>query len=64
MSDWLLVDKDPPLATITINRPETRNAINYQMWGELSNLFLDLDDDKDHSKCHVLITQKKMKTSK
>ncbi|MEE2686935.1 MAG: enoyl-CoA hydratase-related protein, partial [Chloroflexota bacterium] len=47
MSDWILVDKAPPLATITINRPETRNAINYQMWGELSNLFLDLDDDKD-----------------
>lgn len=48
MSDWILVDKDPPLATITINRPETRNAINYQMWGELSNLFLDLDEDKDY----------------
>ena len=46
MSDWILVDKDPPLATITINRPETRNAINYQMWGELSNLFLELDADK------------------
>ena len=45
MSDWILVDNDPPVATVIINRPETRNAISYSMWGELSNIFIELDRD-------------------
>ena len=45
MSDWILVDKDLPVATVIINRPETRNAISYSMWGELSNIFNELDQD-------------------
>ena len=45
MSDWILVDNDPPVATVIINRPETRNAISYSMWGELSNIFIELDNE-------------------
>ena len=46
MSDHILVDRQPPIATITINRPQQRNAINYPMWGELSRHFTDLNADK------------------
>ncbi|MFB3119478.1 MAG: enoyl-CoA hydratase/isomerase family protein, partial [Stenotrophomonas maltophilia] len=45
MSDHILLERDPPLATITLNRPQQRNAISYQMWGELSHLLRELDDD-------------------
>ena len=45
MSDHILLERVPPLATITLNRPQQRNAISYQMWGELSQLLWDLDDD-------------------
>jgi enoyl-CoA hydratase/carnithine racemase len=45
MSDYILLERDPPLATITLNRPQQRNAISYQMWGELSQLLRELDDD-------------------
>ncbi len=45
MSDHILLERDPPLATITLNRPQQRNAISYQMWGELSQLLGELDED-------------------
>ena len=45
MSDYILLEWDPPLATIILNRPQQRNAISYQMWGELSQLCRELDDD-------------------
>ena len=45
MSDYILLERDPPLATITLNRPQQRNAISYQMWGELSQFLCELDDD-------------------
>ena len=45
MSDYILLERDPPLATITLNRPQQRNAISYQMWGELSQFLCKLDDD-------------------
>ena len=43
MSGHLLLERDPPVATVTINRPAQRNAISYQMWGELSELLARLD---------------------
>ncbi len=45
MSDHILLERELPLATITLNRPQRRNAISYQMWGELSQLLRELDDD-------------------
>ncbi len=47
MSDHILLERDPPLATITLNRPQQRNAISYQMWGELAQLLRKLDDDRN-----------------
>ena len=47
MSDYILVKRQLPLATITINRPRQRNAINFEMWGELAAIFTDLDADRE-----------------
>ena len=52
MSEHILLERDPPLATITLNRPRQRNAISYQMWGELSQLLHELDDDGN---CRVVV---------
>jgi enoyl-CoA hydratase/carnithine racemase len=46
MSDNILLDRRPPVATITINRPDQRNAISFPMWGELSRILTDLDADR------------------
>ena len=47
MPGHILLERDPPVATVTINRPEQRNAINYRMWGELSELLSRLDEQRD-----------------
>ncbi len=52
MSDHILLERDPPLATITLNRPQQRNAISYQMWGELSQLLRELDD---YGNCRTVV---------
>jgi enoyl-CoA hydratase/carnithine racemase len=44
-NDDILVTRDGPVATVTINRPAQRNAISYDMWGRFSQLFGDLDAD-------------------
>ena len=45
--DYLMVERQLPIVTITINRPRQRNAINYQMWGELADCLEELDRDRD-----------------
>ena len=47
MNDEILVQRDTPIATITINRPAQRNAISFVMWLELSRLLESLDSDPD-----------------
>lgn len=47
MNDHLLVQRQPPVATITINRPDQRNAISFAMWGELSRLLTELDSERE-----------------
>ena len=47
MSDYVLVQHEHPLATIIFNRPDQRNAISYDMWGELASPLADLDSDQD-----------------
>lgn len=44
MSD-LVTDIHPPIARITINRPERRNAISSAMWQELEAIAARLNDD-------------------
>ena len=45
MPDQLLLEKLPPLAVVTFNRPAQRNAISFGMWGELAQMLADLDAD-------------------
>ncbi len=47
VQDCILVERQPPVATITINRPGQRNAISYAMWGQLADRLLELDADRE-----------------
>lgn len=42
---YLLLDKDPPLATITLNRPEKRNALSHPLRLEIVDAISELDGD-------------------
>lgn len=44
--DHILVECQASIATVTINRPGQRNAINYAMWGELAERLAELDADR------------------
>jgi enoyl-CoA hydratase/carnithine racemase len=43
--DELLVRRDGPIATLTFNRPEKRNAITVEMWEALPRVLAPLDTD-------------------
>jgi isohexenylglutaconyl-CoA hydratase len=43
----ITLDLTPPFATITLNRPDVRNAMNQQMVEDLRAVFLDLRDNRD-----------------
>jgi enoyl-CoA hydratase len=45
--ECLLVERDGRLATVTLNRPEHRNAINHQLHTELARIWVDLADDDE-----------------
>jgi enoyl-CoA hydratase/carnithine racemase len=46
MGEEIIVARDGNIATITLNRPAKRNAINYNGWLELRRIAVDLDDDE------------------
>lgn len=50
----LIVENEGPLAVVTVNRPEVRNALDADTWQELSGLIDELD--KDDSIRIVIIT--------
>jgi len=41
----LLVERQGPIAIVTLNRPDKRNALSEALWGELKNTFESFDDD-------------------
>ncbi len=43
----VMLEKDDALATITLNRPEKRNAFNYEMMGEIDMAFDEAARDKE-----------------
>lgn len=47
MPEPLLFHKDPPLAWITFNRPERRNAVSLEMWQALSGFVSQVAEDND-----------------
>ena len=45
MSDDILLDRQDGIATVTFNRPDQRNVINYNGWLRLQQLAAELSDD-------------------
>ncbi len=43
----LLVEHEPPLGWMTINRPERRNALNYETWVRMAEAVAELNADPD-----------------
>jgi len=42
MPETILVERDAGIVTVTLNRPERKNAANGQMWLELRDLFYEV----------------------
>jgi enoyl-CoA hydratase/carnithine racemase len=53
MSDLILVARDGPIATLTLNRPEKLNAMTKPMWNRLGEVMEELGTD-DALRCIVL----------
>lgn len=53
MSDGVLVAREGPVATVTLNKPERLNALDQGMWRALGEIFGDLDRDES-LRCVVL----------
>jgi len=53
MPDPILVERDGEIATVTLNNPAKRNALNKAMWIGLRDVFRDLSDD-EQLRCIVL----------
>ncbi len=53
MADPILVERDGDVATVVINRPEKRNALNVEAWSALAEAMNALSDDES-LRCIVL----------
>jgi enoyl-CoA hydratase/carnithine racemase len=53
MSDQILLERDGDIATVTLNRPEKRNALTLEMYQSLGKIFQSLEAD-DSLRCVVL----------
>ena len=45
--EFILVERDPPIATITLNRPKVLNALSPELMGEVSAALTELDGDDE-----------------
>jgi len=45
MSDYVVIDRENSVATVTVNRPEKRNAMDLPTWKDLRASFEDVADD-------------------
>ena len=45
--ETLIVERDGGVVTVTLNRPEKKNAANGQMWDELRTVFAEIGDRDD-----------------
>ena len=49
----LTITREAKTATVTLNRPDTRNAFNEETIGELTRAFRELGEDDDLSLIHI-----------
>ena len=47
MTESILLDRDGAVATVTINRPEKRNALDAASWARIGDIFEELSADAD-----------------
>jgi len=47
MDQPILVERRDGIATVTFNRPDQRNALNYWMWLDLRRILVDLETDPE-----------------
>lgn len=47
MEDWILYEVEDGIATVTINRPEKRNAMTFQMLSDFINIMARAGEDPD-----------------
>ena len=47
MTDSILLDRDGAVATVTLNRPEKRNALDAASWMRIADVFEELSADTD-----------------
>jgi len=43
----LILEKDGPIATITLNRPDAGNALDFRLMVEIDNALKDVGSDDD-----------------
>ncbi|MBE7638300.1 enoyl-CoA hydratase [Sneathiella sp. P13V-1] len=53
MTDHLLIEKNGSIATLTMNRPDSRNALSLEMRAKLNEAVIDLEAD-DSIRCVVI----------
>lgn len=53
MTEVVLVQRDGPIVTVTLNRPQRLNALNHATWQRLRDVFHDLERD-DAVRCIVV----------
>ncbi len=53
MSKTVQMQRDGAIATITLNRPQRRNAFNLEMWAALGDVMTELNDDES-LRCVIL----------
>lgn len=53
MSERILIERDGPVATVTLNKPEKRNALTTGTWERLSEVMRELSATDD-LRCIVL----------
>ena len=47
MSDHLLIEKEGPVAVLTLNRPDVMNALSPELLGDLCRAFRTLGEDRE-----------------
>jgi enoyl-CoA hydratase/carnithine racemase len=53
MGETILVERDGPIATVVLNKPERMNALDRSMWVRLAEIFRELDRDES-LRCVIL----------